>query len=391
VNITVNPVNDVPVADSQSVTTNSNTAVSITLTGSDVETAPANLTFAVTVSPAHGTLNGSGANVTYTPNANYSGPDSFKFTVHDTGDAAAAPSTSAEATVSITVNDTVAPSVTAPANVAVNTGAGATACGAVVTDAELGTPTASDNSGNVNVERSGVPSGNVFPVGTTTVTYTATDTAGNSAQATQTVSVIDTTAPSLTAPAPTTVNAGLSGQAAIPNVLGGATAADNCGPVTLGQNPVAGTLVGIGTHTITITATDAAGNTRTATTTFTVNGGGLSFSISVASPLVERGRAAKVDLNYRNTTGDRLRVAYVVRYAGPCDSGAVDSGGPVTINAGDERNVNVQFHVPKDACTGGYTLTLETYVEGVLIGTAATELTVTPALLKRESKPGRRP
>ncbi|HSK62871.1 MAG TPA: DNA/RNA non-specific endonuclease, partial [Pyrinomonadaceae bacterium] len=180
VNITVNPVNDVPTADSQSVTTNSNTAVSITLTGNDLETTVANLTFEVTVSPAHGTLSGSSANVTYTPNANYSGPDSFKFTVRDTGDAAAAPATSAEATVSITVNDTVAPAITAPANVTANTGAGATACGAVVTDADLGTATATDNSGSVSVARSGVPPGNVFPVGTTTVTYTATDDAGNS-------------------------------------------------------------------------------------------------------------------------------------------------------------------------------------------------------------------
>ena len=391
VNITVNPVNDVPTADSQAVTTNSDTAVSITLTGTDVETTTANLTFEVTVNPVHGTLSGSGAGVTYTPNTNYSGPDSFKFTVRDTGDAAAAPVTSAEATVSITVNDTIAPAITAPANVTVNTGAGATACGAVVADADLGTATATDNSGSVSVTRSGVPSGNIFPVGTTTVTYTATDAAGNSTTATQTVTVIDNTAPVITAPAPITVNAGLSGFAVVPNFVTSTISSDNCGPVTVSQSPLAGTTVGLGTHIITLTATDAAGNTSTATTTFTVNGGGLFFSISVPSILVERGRAAKVDLNYRNTTGDRLRVSYVVRYAGPCSSGIVDSGGPLTINAGDERNVNVQFHVPKDACTGEYTLTLETFVDGVLIGTTATEVNVTPAAMKGRSKPGRQP
>ena len=391
VSLTVNPVNDVPVADSQSVSTNSNTPVSITLTGNDVETAAANLTFEVTVSPAHGTLSGSGASVIYTPAANYSGPDSFKFTVRDTGDAAAAPVTSAEATVSITVNDTVAPAVTAPDNVTVNTGAGATACGVVVSDAQLGNATATDNSGSVNVARAGVPSGNIFPVGTTTVTYTATDDAGNSTHATQTVTVIDNTAPAITAPAPFTINAGLSGFAAVPNFLASTITSDNCGPVTLSQSPIAGTMVGLGTHIITITATDAVGNTSTATTTFTVKGGGLNFSISVPFNTVERGRAAKVDLNYQNTTGDRLRVSYVVRYAGPCASGLVDSGGPVTINAGDVKNVNVQFHVPKDACTGEYTLTLETHVDGVLIGTTSTELTVMPAAMKSGSKPGRRP
>jgi hypothetical protein len=54
-------------------------------------------------------LSGAGANRTYTPGANYSGADSFKFTVTDTGDGSSPALTSAEATVSITVNDTVAP------------------------------------------------------------------------------------------------------------------------------------------------------------------------------------------------------------------------------------------------------------------------------------------
>jgi endonuclease G len=377
VNITVNPVNDMPVADSQSVTTNSNTPVSVTLAGSDLETATANLVFEVTTGPAHGTLSGTGANLTYSPDANYSGPDSFSFTVRDTGDGLAAATTGAEATVSITVNDTVAPTIAAPAPLGVITGDGATTCGAVVTDAELGSPTAADNTGNVTVVRTGVPAGNIFPVGTTTITYTATDGAGNSTQATQTVTVTDNTAPSVTAPAPTSVSAGLSGQAAIPNVLAGTIASDNCGPVTLSQNPVAGTIVGIGTHTITITATDSAGNTSTATTTFTVNGGGLNFSL-VSPGSAKRGKPAKLDLNYSNTTGEKLFVSFVVRYSSPCGSGIADSGGPVPINAGDSRTVNAQFHVPKTACTGLYTLTLETYVNEVLIGTTTAELTVTP-------------
>jgi len=195
VSITVNPVNDMPEADSQSVTTDSNTPVAITLTGSDVETPTANLFFEVTVNPSHGTLTGNGTDLTYTPNADYSGPDSFKFTVRDTGDGLAPSKTTPEATVSITVNDTVAPTIQAPAKLGVITGDGATTCGTLVTDAELGSPTANDNSGSVTVVRTGVPAGNIFPIGTTTITYTATDAAGNSTQATQTVTVTDTTAP----------------------------------------------------------------------------------------------------------------------------------------------------------------------------------------------------
>ena len=191
----------------------------------------------------------------------------------------------------------------------------------------------------------------------------------------------------ITAPAPVTVNAGRAGTAPVPNFLASTVASDNCGPVTLSQSPLAGTVVGVGTYVITITATDAAGNTSSATTTFTVNGGGLTFSIE-APGIVDRGRMAKVDLNFHNAMKERINVSYLVRYFGPCDSGIVDSGGPVPVNAEDSRSINVQFHVPKEACTGEYTLRLETFVNGVLIGTASTEVSVTPGLLKGKRQPG---
>src|SRR5207302_1788692 len=57
-------------------------------------------------------------------------------------------------------------------------------------NAELGTATATDNSGSaVTITRSGVPAGNLFPIGVTTITYTATDAAGNVTSGTQTVTV----------------------------------------------------------------------------------------------------------------------------------------------------------------------------------------------------------
>jgi hypothetical protein len=320
--------------------------------------------------------------LTYTPNTNYSGPDSFEFTVRDTGDGASPALTSAAATVSIIVNDTIAPSISAPANVTVNTGPNATTCGTVVTDAQLGTANASDNSGSVSVDRSGVPSGNVFPVGTTTITYTATDGAGNSTAASQTVTVIDNTAPTLTAPAPTSVNADSTGHATIPDVVALTTAGDNCGPVIVTQSPLAGTVVGTGTHTITITAFDAAGNTSIATTTFTVNvnSGGLAFSLSVSPTTVERNRTVKIDIAYANTSAERLSVSFIVRYTSPCGSSILDTVGPGSINAGAEKNVNISFHVPKTACPGPYTFTVEAYVNGVLVGTDSADLTVSTAI-----------
>ncbi len=96
VSLTINAVNDAPLANAQAVTTNEDTSLAITLTGSDVDGNP--LTFALTSSPAYGTLSGTAPSLTYTPDGNYSGSDSFTFKVNDgTIDSAAV-------TVSITVN-----------------------------------------------------------------------------------------------------------------------------------------------------------------------------------------------------------------------------------------------------------------------------------------------
>jgi parallel beta-helix repeat protein len=68
-----------PTANSQSVTTNQNTPVNITLTGTDPNSPPRSLTYTVTVNPAHGALAGTAPNLTYTPNSGYIGSDSFQF------------------------------------------------------------------------------------------------------------------------------------------------------------------------------------------------------------------------------------------------------------------------------------------------------------------------
>jgi uncharacterized repeat protein (TIGR01451 family) len=108
---------------------------------------------------------------------------------------------SVTATQSVTIVDNTPPIVTAPGPVTLYTGAGATSCGVTVNnlDATLGTGSATDNCPGVGaVTRSGVPAGNNFPVGTTTVTYSATDAAGNTGSATQVVTVIDNTVPVIT-------------------------------------------------------------------------------------------------------------------------------------------------------------------------------------------------
>ena len=106
VGITVTPVNDPPTANAVGpVTMDEDGQEHIALGGSDVETPAGNLIGQIATQPAHGTATVSGNVATYRPNANYSGPDSFAFTVRDSGDPAGSGGglTSAPATVSITV------------------------------------------------------------------------------------------------------------------------------------------------------------------------------------------------------------------------------------------------------------------------------------------------
>jgi VCBS repeat-containing protein len=113
VSITVNPVNDAPTAGSTTAALVEDGSVGINLAAlaSDVETSPANLTYTIVSAPGHGTLGGSASMPTYTPAANYNGPDSFTYTVTDRGDPdgcsgppCSAALTSGVGTVSITVD-----------------------------------------------------------------------------------------------------------------------------------------------------------------------------------------------------------------------------------------------------------------------------------------------
>jgi len=180
--------------------------------------------------------------------------------------------------VTVTESPAIPPTITAPADVSVNTGPGATSCGTVVSNAALGSATANDNCAGVTVTRTGVPAGNIFPVGNTTVTYTATDASGNTAQDTQIVTVTDNTVPVVTAPAAVTLYTGAGATSCgvtVSNLnatLGTGSATDNCpgvGAVTRSGVP-AGNVFPLGNTTVTYLATDAHGNTGSATQVVTV-------------------------------------------------------------------------------------------------------------------------
>jgi len=97
VSVTVNPVNDNPVANADSATTDEDTAVTKNVLANDSDVDGDSLSIASVTQGAHGSVTFSGGDVTYTPNANYNGGDSFTYTINDGNGGGAT------ATVSITV------------------------------------------------------------------------------------------------------------------------------------------------------------------------------------------------------------------------------------------------------------------------------------------------
>ena len=178
--------------------------------------------------------------------------------------------------------DTNAPVVTAPANMTITLSAGNTGPlsrsdagiqafldGAAATDAEDGNLPVTNNAPNN------------FPVGTTPVTFFATDGCDNqgSATANVTIEVADNNLPGVTAPVPIEVTAQLcatsitASDSAIAAFLKGATAFDaEDGDVTASITNDAPTDFPVGTvTTVTFTAIDSLGANGTATATVTVN------------------------------------------------------------------------------------------------------------------------
>jgi len=164
---------------------------------------------------------------------------------------------SVTATQTVTIQDTTSPLVTAPANIIVE------ATSPTDNFILIGDATATDVIGIDSITSDAPPA---FPLGDTTVTWTAIDTHGNSATTTQKITVIDTTAPSITVPPDVVFEAlGPTGNL-IP--IGDAAAGDIVGVTSItNDSPSAFSL---GETTVTWTATDAAGNSVTATQKITV-------------------------------------------------------------------------------------------------------------------------
>jgi uncharacterized repeat protein (TIGR01451 family) len=153
----------------------------------------------------------------------------------------------------VTVQDTEPPKITCPSDITTNADPGV--CAAVVKFVV----SASDNCSVASVVCS-PPSGSSFPVGTTLVTCTATDSSGNMSSCSFNVTVRDTQPPQLVCPANIITNAA-AGTCGATVTFPALSAMDNCdGLVNVQFTPPSGSAFLIGTNLVICSATDSAGN-----------------------------------------------------------------------------------------------------------------------------------
>lgn len=154
ISITVQPTNTAPLAERVILTTSEESAVAINLVGSDAEGDA--LTYTFVTSPTHGLLTGEGADWVYTPQAGFTGADSWTFKTND----GQADSNAANITINV---------VAAPAEASV--------VGIVYADRN-GNGQPDENDSGVNGLLVTLTSNDVQSAGATTVFTTQTDVIG---------------------------------------------------------------------------------------------------------------------------------------------------------------------------------------------------------------------
>src|SRR5258706_1041606 len=172
----------------------------------------------------------------------------------------------------VTIKDNELPAITCPAAIVQNTDAGKCEAAMSITAA-----TAIDNcpgAAAVGVRNDGKPLTDAYPKGITTITWTATDAAGNNTGCDQTVTINDNEPPAITCPAAIVQNTDAGKCEAVVSITA-ATATDNCSEVNVvGVRNDGKPLTDAypkGITTITWTATDAAGNKTACAQTVTIN------------------------------------------------------------------------------------------------------------------------
>ena len=187
VNITVNPVNDAPVAVDDNATVNEDATVLIDIVANDTDKEGDTVTPTGFTNPSNGTVSQEGDSYRYTPNADFFGSDSFTYTISDGNGG------TATATVNITVNSVNDAPVAVDDNATVNEDA-TVLIDIVANDTDKEgdtvTPTGFTNPSNGTVSQEGdsyryTPNADFF--GSDSFTYTISD--GNGGTATATVNI----------------------------------------------------------------------------------------------------------------------------------------------------------------------------------------------------------
>ncbi|KAF0204274.1 MAG: hypothetical protein FD170_592 [Bacteroidetes bacterium] len=227
-----------------------------------------------------------------------------------------AASNTATCSFTVTVNDTQIPVISGcPANITRTAGAGS--CTAAVSWTE---PTATDNctpSGSLVWIKSHTP-GAIFSVGATTVTYTATDGAGNiSTVCSFTVTINDLVRPVISG-CPTNISVGTGVGATTCNAVVSwtePTATDNCTPsgdLVWTKSHLPGATFPVGTTTVTYTVRDASNNVSNPCT-FNVTVTDNTPPVAVCQPatltLNASGQATLTTAQVNNGSSDNCTVA----------------------------------------------------------------------------------
>jgi len=264
--IKLDVINTLPECELDDVTTPAGQAIVVDVLANDSDVDGDALTLMSAGTPSHGTAVISGSEILYTPEALYIGDDSFTYSIDDGYGG------SATGTVTVRVVDATPPVFVNPPAGPGTVGSDPGVCGAVVswTAPVIGVDI-TDNIGidSVTVSHS---SGTFFDVGTTTVTYTATDLAGNQATHSFDVVVNDQEEPTFF-DVPENLSVALVGtEAEVAVIWTPPTATDNCVVASLTGSHTPGETFTKGTTPVTYTATDIHGNVSEATFYVIVDG-----------------------------------------------------------------------------------------------------------------------
>jgi gliding motility-associated-like protein len=176
----------------------------------------------------------------------------------------------ATTTQTVSVLDTQNPTIVAPTALVTYTNIDCEAA-----NVALGTPVVSDNCTIAAVTNDAPLQ---FPWGYTTVTWTVTDAAGNTATATQVVEVRDTVVP-VAVLSPITVNLLTTGSVSITVADVNTGTYDNCGIANMTIFPSTFTCDDLGVNQVLFTATDIHGNKTQAIVLVTVELSGIDLDL----------------------------------------------------------------------------------------------------------------